>query len=335
MNMDKLYCIGYIDDELIEKADKYISKKKKCTFKKWTALAASFITIFLIFAALISFKNKNTITAYAYGTNEKITSTAAVIKTGTISDSGEMKGHQLIFYILGENIEKIRFSCKNHQLDFKDWKEKRNEYANAQNFEISYGNNKKEYKYLTISWIPNKTISELSNNENAKIKNLAKELKEDIIVMEVTFKNGNTATKAISISLSDNGKFLASFSDYKIKKTDKFVKRSNDKPLNSTYIDKNENTNKISSIKNERKSVYKLSKKQIKKAEIAAIRYYSKTIFTVNYIKFDKKASAKLHGKKYQFIVNVSKEGIVQNPDRMIILKKNRKGIWKVTNEGY
>ena len=29
MNMDKLYCIGYIDDELIEKADKYISKKKK------------------------------------------------------------------------------------------------------------------------------------------------------------------------------------------------------------------------------------------------------------------------------------------------------------------
>ncbi|MFR3346431.1 MAG: hypothetical protein ACLTS6_22250 [Anaerobutyricum sp.] len=27
MNMDKLYCIGYIDDELIEKADKYISKK--------------------------------------------------------------------------------------------------------------------------------------------------------------------------------------------------------------------------------------------------------------------------------------------------------------------
>ena len=33
MNMDKLYCIGYIDDELIEKADKYISKKKKCTLK--------------------------------------------------------------------------------------------------------------------------------------------------------------------------------------------------------------------------------------------------------------------------------------------------------------
>ena len=148
-------------------------------------------------------------------------------------------------------------------------------------------------------------------------------------------QNGNTATKAISISLSDNGKFLASFSDYKIKKTDKFVRRSNDKPLNSTYIDKNENTNKISSIKNERKSVCKLSKKQIKKAEIATIRYYSKTIFTVNYIKFDKKGSAKLHGKKYKFIVNVSKEGIVQNPDRMIILKKNRKGIWKVTNEGY
>ena len=91
----------------------------------------------------------------------------------------------------------------------------------------------------------------------------------------------------------------------------------------------------VTKVKSHGVKLYKLSKKQIKKAEIAAIRYYSKTIFTVNYIKFDKKASAKLHGKKYQFIVNVSKEGIVQNPDRMIILKKNRKGIWKVTNEGY
>ena len=98
MNMDKLYCIGYIDDELIEKADKYISKKKKCTFKKWTALTASFITIFLIFAALISFKNKNTITAYAYVTNEKITSTAAVIKTGTISDSGERPSAYFLYF---------------------------------------------------------------------------------------------------------------------------------------------------------------------------------------------------------------------------------------------
>ena len=32
MNMEKLYCIGYIDDELIEKADKYISKKKEVYF---------------------------------------------------------------------------------------------------------------------------------------------------------------------------------------------------------------------------------------------------------------------------------------------------------------
>lgn len=33
MNMDKLYCIGYIDDELIEKADKYISKKRSVLLK--------------------------------------------------------------------------------------------------------------------------------------------------------------------------------------------------------------------------------------------------------------------------------------------------------------
>ena len=40
------------------------------------------------------------VTAYAHGTDEEITQAGAVINTGTISDSGEMTGHPLMFYLI-------------------------------------------------------------------------------------------------------------------------------------------------------------------------------------------------------------------------------------------
>ena len=43
--------------------------------------------------------------------------------------------------------------------------------------------------------------------------------------MEITFENGKTATKAITISLLDDGTFFASFGDYQISEKDTFVYR--------------------------------------------------------------------------------------------------------------
>ena len=40
MKKNKLDTIGYIDDQLVEKADKYNSVKKKNTWVKWGAMAA-------------------------------------------------------------------------------------------------------------------------------------------------------------------------------------------------------------------------------------------------------------------------------------------------------
>ena len=40
MKKNKLDAIGYVDDQLVEKADKYISVKKKNTWVKWGAMAA-------------------------------------------------------------------------------------------------------------------------------------------------------------------------------------------------------------------------------------------------------------------------------------------------------
>ena len=48
-------------------------------------------------------------------------------------------------------------------------------------------------------------------NKDSKIATLPEEMRNDIIVMEITFENGKTATKAITISLLDDGTFFASF----------------------------------------------------------------------------------------------------------------------------
>lgn len=170
--------------------------------------------------------NGMVVTAYAHGTDEEITAAGAVINTGTISDTGEMTGHPLMFHLSGKDIETVRFSCKNQQINFMDWTEKRDEFGNAQNFTVSYGEDSSEYYYLLIDWIPDGIIRELTDNSESTIATLPDELREDIIVMEITFANGKTATKAITVSLLDDGSFFASFDDYKIKETDDFVKRT-------------------------------------------------------------------------------------------------------------
>ena len=101
------------------------------------------------------------------------------MNSGTISDSGEMKGQPLMFYLSGKDIAAVRFSCKNQQINFGDWTEKRDEYGNAQNFTVAYGEDESEYYYLTISWVPNAIIRELTDNEDSRIAALPEEMRND------------------------------------------------------------------------------------------------------------------------------------------------------------
>lgn len=70
--------------------------------------------------------------------------------------------------------------------------------------------------------------------------------------MEITFANGKTATKAIHVSLQDDGTFFATFDDYTIKEEDSFVNRPDSKAvprdilygeteLTATFYDKEQN----------------------------------------------------------------------------------------------
>lgn len=222
--------VGNISSRHIQEAADYTAAEKQAHFFHMPYVKAMIaaVLVLCVFAGgvrlLFPFGGM-VVCAYAYGTDEEITQTGAVIRTGTISNSGEMTGHPLMFYLTGKDISTVRFSCKNQQIDFMDWTEKRDEFGLAQNFTVSYGEDASEYYYLLIDWVPNATIRELTDHPDSTISTLPRELREDVIVMEITFSNGKKQTKAITVSLLDDGTFFAAYDDYKRTSADFFIDR--------------------------------------------------------------------------------------------------------------
>ena len=232
--------IGEMDSKYINEAMNYhTSKGKAGIFRRplgRTVFAAALCLCLLAGYGLLMPFAGSTVKAYAYGANVEISEADTVLSSGTITDDGEMKGHPLQFYVVGKDIATIRFSCKNQWIDFIDWTQKRDEYGPAKNFTVSYGKDEREYYYLTIDWVPEETIQELTDHKEAVIKSLPTELREDLIVMQITYDNGKIATKAMKIRLQDNGKFVASFNDYTITGQDKFVEQPDSLPISRDIL---------------------------------------------------------------------------------------------------
>lgn len=229
---DLFEALGELDDSIINGAILEVpgsislpKKRAKISWKLWGAAAACIVLALILNATFLPFHSKIPVSVYARDTDMEITAAGVMLDTGTISDNGEMRGHPLMFYLSGERIASVRFSCKNQQLNFMDWTERREEYGNAQNFTVTYGEDESEYYYLTINWIPETIIRELTDNPDSTIASLSEEMRKDLIVLEIIFENGETATKAIEISLLDDGTFYASVNDYRISKADTFVHR--------------------------------------------------------------------------------------------------------------
>ena len=173
------------------------------------------------------------------------------------------------------------------------------------------------------------TIRELTDNPNSTIANLPKEMREDIIVMEITFRSGKTVTKAITISLLDDGRFFASFHSYKISEKDNFIKSTS----NETNLQGNQSGIDAELEKEIKENVpsinKKISNKEYKIAKSIAKDYYKDTVFEVHSIKRKNQTKDKI-----SFRVLVSKDGIMQEVSRTIWLELiNEK--WEVVNEGY
>lgn len=229
MRKEELFDIlGELDDDLLKET---VHIKKKTGWKIGGAVAACLALTLAVGGAAVFLNGNIAVSAYAGGTDNAIGAAGAVIDTGTIGDDGKMMGHPLWFYLSGKDIASVRFSCKNQTIRFTDWTEKRDEYGNARNFTVEYGEDESEYYYLTIEWIPETVIRELTDNESSTIAELPEEMRNDIIVMEIYFANGKTSVKALKISLLDDGSFFASFDDYAISEADVFVYRGDSEAI--------------------------------------------------------------------------------------------------------
>lgn len=218
--------VGNIEERYVREAADYAPAKK--TSRVFRAAAAAVLALALLAGGIGIFSptGGTAVAAYAYGTDEEITRAGTVMSTGTISDSGEMTGHPLMFFLAGEGIESVRFSCKNQLICFTDWTEQREEFGNAQNFTVPYGADADEYYFMVIDWVPNKTVRALTDDAESTIATLPVELREDVIVLEIQFENGEKAVKAITVTLREDGSFVAAFDDYTVKETDEFVRRT-------------------------------------------------------------------------------------------------------------
>ena len=228
MNSKDLYrAINGVDDNTLERSESVIRKsKKKYGWMKWGTMAACFcLAVAVVAVSVFSPFGGMVVTAYAYGTNQEITATGAAFTTGTLNNDGELTGHPLMFHLAGENIDTVRFSCKNGQINFVDLTEQRDEYGFAQNITVSYGDDKSDYSSLLIDWVPNNIIETLKAN-NTTIADLPEDMRHDIIVMEIAFANGKSITKAIVISLETDGTINAAFDDYTVLASDDFVNRA-------------------------------------------------------------------------------------------------------------
>lgn len=344
--------LGNIDTRYILEAEQYTSAGKEFPgaphlFFRIAAAAALALCLIIIGISALSPSGKMTVTVYAQGADEEITAAGAIISTGIIHDRGSISGMAVSFYLSGENIAKVRFSCKKQQMDFVDYTGKRDEFGLAQNFTVEYGPDAGEYCDLLIEWVPKAISKELLTG--CTIAGLPEEMRSDIIVLEITFADGSTDIKAIFISLLDNGTVFASFDDYTPGAADTFIYRADSEPLppEILYFDSyipEQFINDDGSIKPfeewypykedkpsdiERENQETDSDTPLEKAEKAARRYYAHTVFDV--VSLEVKTQSE---EEIIFTVKASRGGYIVDPDRKICVKL-QDGEWKVTNEGY
>lgn len=327
-----------ISDAWIEEAALYAPEKKRRAFPgKWlrAGLAAVLALSLLAGGIGIFSPNGGGVTAYAYGVYGspvcELTEGGVILSTGTISDSGEMEGHPLLFVLAGENIESVRFSCKNARLSFMDWTEKRDEYGLVQNFTVPYGADAEEYGSLVIDWTPSGAIYALTEGDAGEIADLPEELRSDLIVMEISFTDGSAATKSITVELREDGSFIASFEDYTITDEDTFVFRPDAQPIG--YLPDGGTSGELISDERDADGT-EVSERDGEEEALSAAREEALAYYAGTVLKVETMTLLEQSENEVLFSVLVSKGGILQEPERTITLHQ-QDGAWTVVNEGY
>lgn len=124
----------------------------------------------------------------------------------------------------------------------------------------------------------------------------------------------------------------------KVTEEDSSKQNETKKTENKVIDEELENTSHMQE-ENTTESVNMLTDEQIEEAKQAALEYYKETVFTVNTIAcidtWEGGTGEWKKGDNYcRFSVSVSRGGVVQEPERTILLELTD-GTWTVVNEGY
>ncbi len=328
--------VGNISLHHIQEAEEYGNGRRKGRDPKKSfgkVIAAAVLVMGLFLGGLHFFTAADSggvLSVYAKGMDEEIPASGIIVASGSISDSGSMKGFPLMFSLDGEKISEVRFSCRNQKIRFLDYTEKRPDYGQSQNFTVPFGEEESDYPALYIEWQPVKIIGALQDKETT-IASLPKEMREDIIVMEITFADGRTDVKAITIWLEDDGSFLASFDDYAITEEDEFVFRPDSGYVVGEDGYKRWNGRVTEQPLDRGEPQMEEYPEDLEAARQAAMDYYAGW---QEWFEVVKMGLASCTADEVTFYVRMAKRKVVQEPDRKITLKLEDGG-WKVTGEGY
>jgi hypothetical protein len=339
--------IGEIDTKYISEAMIYAKSSRnlniyKNPLNKYLIAAVFCVFIIIGFGIFHTFSVK-TVTAYAYRTNKELSSVGTILSTGKVNADGSMTGTPLSFYIQGNNITSIRYSVKNQWIDFVDWTEKRDEFGIAKNFTVPYGSDESEYYYLVVNWEPNELWQAL-NDKNFVIEDLPQDLREDTIVLEISFNNKKTETKAVKIELQDNGTFIASFDNYTITEQDKFVNRPDSNSIDRSILYAQGTDTELQNTEKETKHFQAaLTVEELEAAKAVAFDYYKNTMWKIEEIRVTEDTNRLYENETIEAEYDIGNIIIfdviaVQNNEienRSISVARTDNNNWTVINEGF
>lgn len=222
--------IGNIDERFLQEVMEYRGTPVAGRWIRRAALVAAGLCLAMGCAALLRRDGTPSVKVYAREFDRELPGGETVMMSGTIDDNGVMKGPPLMFYVQGSGIESIRFACRNEWISFVDYTEQREDHGYSKNFTIPYGEKEEDYYYMVVDWEPVNVIRKLTDNKDVKIADLTPEEKEDVIIMEVSYLNGERESLIMNVCLDDRGRFMVSVSEYEITPSDTFLHQPNTLP---------------------------------------------------------------------------------------------------------
>lgn len=268
-----------IDENYIEEA--YLYKKPNVAVfismrvAVVAVVAAIVAIVYNVFLYEAPISKKCTFKVYAQEIEALIEDEYAYISTGVIHSESSKSIGMANFHFEGEDVESIRFSCKNGYISLYAYEQ---EYDRSKNFTVDcsrYGEN--DYRGMSLSWLSENIVD---NGDKTGDTELIPEVERyDVIVVEVSYKNGKKECFAIELKWDSMENVYAKFVEYTITAKDQFVYREDAISYQEQVSKEMETATSADDVINTTKR--ELTEEQINSIYNAASEYYSHVYFMI------------------------------------------------------